>query len=71
MRNEGCLECTRLRRQVAGAFEKVLKLTSAQLEAFRSNEEYLFARLEEAVQTAVSEKELATRALRQHKEVQG
>jgi hypothetical protein len=69
MRNHECVECTRLRKQVAGAFEKILKLTAAQLEAFRSSEEYMFTRLQEAVQTAVSEKELAILALRQHQAV--
>jgi len=68
MNNERCIECVRLRRTVAGAFEKVLKLMTAQLEAFRSGEEYLFARLEEAVQTAVREKEQATKVLRQHQD---
>lgn len=71
MKNERCTECARLSRAVAGAFEKVLKLMSAQLEAFRSGEEYLFARLEEAVQTAVRDKEQATKALQQHQDGHG
>jgi molybdenum cofactor biosynthesis enzyme MoaA len=68
MRNEECAECTRLRRRVTGAFEKFVKLTSAQLEAFRSNEDHMFVRLEEAVKTAADEKEMAIGALRQHQE---
>jgi hypothetical protein len=68
MRNEECVECSRLRRRIVGAFEKIVKLTSAQLEAFRSSEEHMFVRLEDAVKTATSEKEIAMGALRQHQE---
>jgi hypothetical protein len=68
MRNEECAACSRLRKRIVGAFEKIVKLTSAQLEAFRSGEEFMFVRLEDAVKTATSEKEVAIGAFRQHQE---
>lgn len=71
MRATSCAECNRLRRELLGVLEKVAKLTAAQSEAFRGGEDSMFDRLEEAVETALREKQRDFVELRNHRAEHG
>jgi len=71
MRATSCTECNRLRRELLGVLDKVAKLTAAQAEPFRGGEDSMFDRLEEAVDTALREKQRDFVELRRHCEGHG
>jgi len=60
-----------LRRELLGVLDKVAKLTAAQAEAFRGGEDSMFDWLEEAVDTALREKQRDFVELRRHCEGHG
>ena len=71
MRATKCVDCDKLKRELLAALDKIAKLTTAQAESIRAGEESMFERLEDAVQIAVTEKQRAIGALRQHLEGHG
>ena len=71
MRATNCTECDKLHREVLGVLDKVAKLTAAQAEAFRSGEESMSDRLEEAVEVALSEKRRQFVKLQKHRDGHG
>lgn len=61
-----CAEYARLQAAVNTILELIAELTSAQLQAFQSSEQTLFARLDRELENAIGEKERAVGAMRQH-----
>ena len=66
MRATKCADCDKLRRELLAALDKLAKVTAAQAESLRTGEESVFERLEEASQIALTDKQRAIGALRQH-----
>jgi hypothetical protein len=71
MRATKCADCDKLKRELLSAVNKLAKLTAAQGEALHVGEESMFERLEDAVQIALTEKQRAIGALRQHRDGHG
>jgi hypothetical protein len=66
-----CPECERLQTEVQTALEGLTLLTSAQLAAFRANDQETFMRLDRELENAVGLKERTIGALRQHRKEHG
>ena len=60
-----CNECERLRGEVQDAIARLIHLTTALLNAFRSNDNATFMRLDKELDNAVG-KERVIGAMRQH-----
>jgi hypothetical protein len=71
MQVEQCEDCGRLYSEALSCLEKVVKLSAAQVEAFRGRDQRMFARLDDALETARAQRERAIRALAQHRENHG
>jgi cell division septum initiation protein DivIVA len=61
-----CKECDRLRGEVQDALARLTHLTTAQLNAFRSNDDATFMQLDKELESAVGTKERTIGAMRQH-----
>jgi hypothetical protein len=66
MQNRQCAECAHLQYDVITALERLEELIAAQLEAFRSNDQAQFMRLDKELELSIGAKERAIGALRQH-----
>jgi cell division septum initiation protein DivIVA len=61
-----CNECERLRGEVQDALARLTHLTTAQLNAFRANDNATFMRLDKELENAMGSKERVIGAMRQH-----
>jgi hypothetical protein len=61
-----CTECERLHDEVRDVLARIAQLTTAQLAAFRSNDNAAFMRFDKELEIAMGAKERAIGALRQH-----
>ena len=62
-----CKECERLRGEVQDVLARLTHLTTAQLNAFRSDDHATFMQLDKELENAVGLKERTIGAMRQHK----
>jgi hypothetical protein len=61
-----CTQCERLHGEVQEVLARITQLTTAQLSAFRSDDNAAFMRLDKELEIAMGAKERAIGALRQH-----
>jgi hypothetical protein len=61
-----CAEYARLQAEVGEAFESLVKLTQAQLDAFRANDQATVMRMDKELENTIGEKERRIGAMRQH-----
>jgi hypothetical protein len=61
-----CTQCERLHGEVQDVLARITQLTTAQLSAFRSDDNAAFMRLDKELEIAMGAKERAIGALRQH-----
>ena len=61
-----CKECERLRGEVQDVLARITQFTTAQLSAFRSDDNAAFMRLDKELEITMGAKERAIGALRQH-----
>jgi hypothetical protein len=66
MPSSECNECDRLRGEVQGTLSRIAELTTAQLNAFRSNDRANFMQFDRQLENAMGTKERVIGALRQH-----
>jgi hypothetical protein len=66
-----CKQCERLRGAVQAALARLAELTTAQLNAFRSNDERAFMRVDKELENAMGAKERVIGAMRQHRKEHG
>lgn len=71
MQWEQCEECGRLYNEALASLEKIVKLSAAQVEAFRGREQRVFTRLDDALEIARAQRERAIGALAHHRENHG
>jgi hypothetical protein len=66
MNTHRCAECARLQAEVGEVFESLVKLTQAQLNAFRANDQATMMRMDKELENTVGEKERRIGAMRQY-----
>ena len=71
MENSKCAECARLQYDVITTLERLEELIAQQLEAFRSNDQATFMRLDKELELTIGTKERAIGALREHSKEHG
>ena len=67
----GCPEYQQLQKEVSEALSKIAELTTAQLQAFRLNDQVSFSRLDKELENAMGRKERTIGAARQHAKEHG
>jgi len=70
-RRDVCAECVRLEGEVVDSLEKLMRLTQAQLAAFRAKDRKTFNMIGDALETAQSQKVLALVTLERHRDGHG
>ena len=66
MNTHKCAEYARLQAEVGEVFERLVKLTQAQLNAFRANDQAAVMRMDKELENTIGEKERRIGAMRQH-----